>query len=186
MRFSVFDFYEATLIKEYSTGKDEEISFRSTDILQEGSEYSSGGERKLEKTKQLLRKMANGRAFIVAKNMGVQLVELTIGSYTEVINGGNVGGMWINGQGTSFGLIFIPTPGFSRGWIKLARFKSLLNTNNFEKINSEIEEPIEERIKKYTKGVKILSDCEGVYPVKDKLAYYYIDRKASKLVVSSL
>jgi len=184
LQLSVHNFYDGKIIRQYTTAKDEEISFRNTDILQEGSASFSGAERKIEKTKQLLRKMTNGRALIIARNLKPSIVELTIGSYTVTSSGG--GGMWMGGAGPGATSIYVSTGGFSRGWVKSARFKTLLKVSDFEKTNDEIEKPLDEIIDTYTKNIKIPEGCEGVYPVNEKLAYYYLDRKALKLVVSSL
>lgn len=184
LQVSVFDFYTGKIMKNYISDRDEDISFRSTDILQEGSSFASKGERKLEKTRQLLRKMTNGRALITARNVDETTAELTIGSYQEVKSGG--GGMWMGGVGPGSMPVYVPTGGFSREWIKSARFKTLVNTSSFEKTSGEIEQPLEERIEAYTKDIRIPGGCEGVYPVGKKLAYYYLDRKAGKLVVTAL
>jgi hypothetical protein len=184
LQLNVYNFYSGEIVKQYTTDKKEEISFKSTDILQEGSAYFSKGERKLEKTRQLLRKMTNGRAIIMAKNANGGTVELTIGSFQEVRSGG--GGMWIGGATPGSVPIYVPTGGFSREWTKSARFKTLLDKDSFEKTGGEVEKPLEERIEDFTKDIKIPGGCEGVYPVDNKLAYYYIDRNANKLVVAAL
>jgi hypothetical protein len=170
MQLSVHDFYTGKIIKQYITEKGEEISFRSTDILQEGSAFYSKDEKKLEKTRQLLRKMTNGRALVIAKNTGESEVELTIGSYTSMKSGG--GGMWMGGMGPGAIPMYIPTGGFSRQWSKSARFKTLLHVNDFEKTNGEVLIPVEEKIERY--------------PVNKKFGYFYLDKKAMKLVVSAL
>ncbi len=185
LQLSVHDFYTGRVLKQYSAGKDEEISFRNTDILQEGSAYFSGEEKKLEKTKQLLRKMTSGRALVIARNSAAFTVELTIGSYAMLRGGGGGGGMWMGGA-PGMAPVYVPSVGFSREWTKSARFKSLLHKDDFEKMEGEIEPPLEERIEKFTKNIKIPQGSEGVYPVGNKLAYYYLDRKKKTLVVSSL
>jgi hypothetical protein len=184
LQVSAYDFYSGKIIKNYLSERDNDINFRSTDILQEGSSFASEGERKLEKTRQLLRKMTNGRALIIARDVDETTAELTIGSYQEVRSGG--GGMWMGGAGPGSVPVYIPTGGFSREWAKSARFKTLANKSSFEKTSGEIEKPLEERIEAYTKNIRIPEGCEGVYPVGKKLAYYYLDRKAGKLVVAAL
>jgi hypothetical protein len=183
LQLSVYDFYDGKLIRDYRTERDQEISFRSTDIIQEGSDFASEGERKLEKTRQLLRKMTNGRATIVARNVDDATAELTVGSYQEVRSGG--GGMWMGGAGPGSAPVYM-TGGFSREWTKSARFKTLLNKNSFEKTTGEIEKPLEDRIETYTKNIKIPGGCEGIYPAGKKLVYYYLDRREGKLVITAL
>ena len=184
LQLTVHDFYSGEIVKQYTTNKKEEISFRSTDILQEGSGYFSKSERKLEKTRQLLRKMTNGRAVIMAKNTNEGSIELTIGSYQEVKSSG--GGMWVGGVTPGSVPMYVATVGFSRAWIKSARFKTLLDKNNFEKTSGEIEKPLEERIEAFTKKITIPEGCEGVYPVDKKLAYYYFDQNLNKIVIAAL
>ncbi|MEI9808912.1 MAG: hypothetical protein WDO16_14175 [Bacteroidota bacterium] len=75
---------------------------------------------------------------------------------------------------------------FSREWTKSARFKTLMDKSSFEKTSGEIEKPLEERIETFTKDIRIPEGCEGVFPLNKKLAYYYLDRKAGKLVVAAL
>jgi hypothetical protein len=176
MGMLIQDFYTGEVVKQHAAGRDEDISFRNTDIVQEGGFYDSG-EKKLEKTKQLLRKMTNGRPVIVASNTDSSRVELTVGSYKEMRSGG--------GMAMPMGGVMLYA-GFSREWTKSARFKSLLDAASFEKREGQVKVPAEEKIEKLTKDVKIPEGCEGVFPMHNKLHYYYLDKKALKLVVMAL
>lgn len=165
----------------YSQEKKAEVDFEPARSAM-GS-FSSSENRKLEKTRQLLRRMINGRAIIFAKPIGTDKVELTIGSYQEVRDGGS---MWMPGGAPGEPMTFMYGAGFSREWIKSARFKSLLSMSDYEKTSGDIGKPLEERIETYTKKIKIPGGCEGIYPTGQRLAYYYLDRKTGKLVISAL
>ncbi|MFD0931789.1 hypothetical protein ACFQ0R_04165 [Psychroflexus salinarum] len=83
------------LIKTLRVGKKEEIEFKNSQILQEGSMYSFGSTRKMEKTSKLLRKMSsqdNG----ISINRNKDKYHITIGGIRKQTSGG---GMMMPGFG---------------------------------------------------------------------------------------
>jgi hypothetical protein len=80
LNLQVRDFYSGRLLKEYDVKRDEEISWKNTPIVQEGSFYKSGP-RELAKTRQLLRKMVSGSAVLMANREDSGRVSITIGGY---------------------------------------------------------------------------------------------------------
>lgn len=83
------------LIKKLQVNKDDDIPFRNSAILQEGSMYSFGSTREMEKTSKLLRKMSSDKNGISIHNINNQY-HITIGG-TRPQNTG--GGMMMPGFG---------------------------------------------------------------------------------------
>jgi hypothetical protein len=85
------DLQTKEIISEYEVAKDENITFKNTPIMQEGgtSIYTQGTDKELEKTKEVLRKISNGKIGISAYPLTNQIV-LTVGGYKEVQQGNGV------------------------------------------------------------------------------------------------
>ncbi|WP_306349573.1 hypothetical protein [Flavobacterium sp. '19STA2R22 D10 B1'] len=92
MIFSIKNLKTEEIIKEYSIGRDEEINFKNSAIIQEGGAMmSSSSTRELKTTKQFLRK-------ITASNVGVSIYEtpnqqliITMGGEKVVSQGAGIG-----------------------------------------------------------------------------------------------
>jgi hypothetical protein len=171
-------------LKKFFVRKDEDISFKNSPIMQEGSGLmqSSKGTRELDKTRQLLRKMAHGDAALVMATLNdKQQVELAIGSYA-VNQSTGAGGFTTTSVGGRPFTMYAPTGGVTRNtWIKSARFKMLLDANTSEHISGEMESSINEKIEAYTKDIKIPAEAENLFVCDGKYYYAYYDRKERKL-----
>jgi hypothetical protein len=179
----VVDLYTGAINKSFVANREDEISFKNTPIIQEGGQYSFGTPRELSKTKQLLRKMVNGDAVITATMNYNNQIELIVGSFTQMRSGG--GGVMMMGGGVAGGpMIMVPTGGFSRsGWVKSARFKTLLNANTFEHVNGEIGNSINEKIEYYTAGIKIPAEAENLFMTGGRYYHTYYNKDERKLVI---
>jgi hypothetical protein len=177
---TVNDFASGDLLKRYTTKRNEDISFRNTPIIQEGGGFSSKTTKELDKTRQLLRKMVNGRAVIIANRENNGRVVLTVGSYTEVRSGGG-GGYFMGGGAPGGAPIFVPTGGFSRSWTKSARFKMLLDGNTSEHVDGDPGPSINEKIEAYTEGMDIPESAEVLFVQDGSYIYAFYDKKERKL-----
>ena len=181
----VRDLYSGQLLKGYKAGREEEIAFKNTGIVQEGSSWSKGSVRTLDRTRQLVRKMAGGNALVVATLNNKGQVELTVGSYLTVKP--SSGGTWSTrtyGPGGASYAVYIPTGGFWRSsWTKSARFKMLLDANTGEHLPGNIDESINERIERYTGGIKMPTEAENLFYCNGNYYYAFYDRDERKLAV---
>src|SRR5258708_2175292 len=86
------DFGNGELLHQYMAGKEEEIPFKNPPIIQEGSSFSKNSSRELPKTRQLIRKMLNETAVIMASREDSGRVSLYVGSIEKTSSGGVGGG----------------------------------------------------------------------------------------------
>ena len=110
MVYTVKDLSTKKIISNYSFKKEEEIPFKNSSIIQDGSTYSSGT-RKLGKTKQFLRKLTNSdNVGLVAYKKG-DLINLHMGGIAKLHNGAGAGAMMMSGLGgipiAQFGVLSI-------------------------------------------------------------------------------
>jgi len=172
------DLYSGELIKRYMSKRNEGIDFKNTPIIQEGQAFSAKGSKELDKTRQLLRRMVNGRALIMASREGNGRVVLTIGSYETAGGGGGfVGGGPIAGGGFSSGTYV----GGGPTWTKSARFKMLLDENSFEHVMGDVGQGIDEKIESYTSDMEIPEHTETVFMLGSDYVYAYYDKTARML-----
>lgn len=90
-------------LKRIELSKDEEITFKNSPIMQEGTSFGAKKTRELEKTSQFLRKITTediGLAVVSNKN-GYQI---TIGGKMEVSSSGGGGGMIMTGLNTGMSI----------------------------------------------------------------------------------
>lgn len=182
MCMQVVDLYTGAINKSFVANREDTILFKNTPIIQEGGQYSFGASRELTKTRQLLRKMVNGDAVITATLNYNNQVEVIVGSYAEMRSGG--GGYMMMAGAPGAPMVMLPTGGFSRGgWVKSARFKTLLNASTFEHINGEIGNSINERIEYYTEGIRIPSEAENLFMTSGRYYHAYYSRDERKLII---
>lgn len=151
------------LVQEFKLEKDDPINFKNSPILQEGSVYSFGATRKMEKTSKFLRKIAsdkNGLSLFKTK-YGYRM---TVGGVRT--QGGGGGGMMMPG----FGGLPIATVGAvtmsfnpasfaygSYGATGSTRIESMFDTE-FKHIEGELTDNIFDRIDSYTERLKKKAD----------------------------
>jgi hypothetical protein len=175
LSLQVLDFYSGDILKTFRCNYDEDISFKNTPIIQEGS-YFLKITKELTKTKQLLRKMSNGKAIITAtRDITNRQVQVLVGSYSpENLNGIGITYMPGSAEGT---MMLLPTGGFTRNsWAKSARFKILLNAETNEHIAGKLPPDINDKIEAYTKDMKIPDDGENLFVRNGNYHYIFYDR----------
>lgn len=181
----VNDFYTGVSIKQFKVLKDEPISFKNTEIIQEGTASGAGGLKVLDKTKQLLRKMSNSNLLISAMyEPGTKTIVVLLGSYEKLTGGGGGGGMWMTG-GVMAAPMYISTGGFSRGgWTKSAHFKTLLNSPNFDHVPGSVPVTVNERIEQSTAALKIADNAESLFQLGGQYYYAYYDKSDRNFVIA--
>ena len=159
-----------------------------------------GGERTLEKTSQLLRKLSNAQStglFVYEQNGNLNL---TIGGYTEIRStGGNFGAMNMGMGG--FGSTTLPNgitirnysnPTFgaynSYSYSKSVRAKCLFNPETFEHIEGKVEKNIFDRASSNAEKIrkqnisKILA-LETIFKYKGFFIQGYYNRKNKEYIL---
>lgn len=144
--------------KKLTLSKDEEITFKNTPIIQEGTSMGAGGRREMEKTSKFLRKITNediGVAVIKIKN-GYQITmggneELQPSSSGPMMMGGGFGvGMPI-GTVSAFTMSYNPVffAYNSYKFNKSTRIECLFD-DSFEHVEGIIPQNVFDKIKVYT------------------------------------
>lgn len=181
----VRDFYSGGLLKEYTTGKEEEITFKNTPIIQEGSFYKRGP-RELSKTRQFLRKMVvgGGSAVMIASREDSGRTCLTIGAYQKMVTTGGGGGFWSGGAVPGVPMVYTPGGVFFRDtYIRSSRFKMQLDSTTLQHVPGEISGDIGDRIEQYTDGISIPPAGEILFRNNGKYVYAYYNRDEHKIML---
>ncbi|HVS97945.1 MAG TPA: hypothetical protein VHE54_15730 [Puia sp.] len=176
----VRDFYHGNLLKEYTAGRDDEINFKNTPIIQEGSFYHPGA-RELAKTRQLLRKMLSGNAVLLATPEDSGRVCLTIGAWQQMQRSGGFGmGPMMPGAPmfTSPGIFFRSTT------VRSSRFKMLMDSASLQHIAGDMPADIGDRIEEYTTGVSIPPQGETLFRNAGNYIYAYYNRDEHKIMLT--
>jgi hypothetical protein len=182
LSLQVVAFYTGDILKTFRCSYDEEIRFKNTPIIQEGS-YFLNTTKELAKTKQLLRKMGSGKAVISAtRDIANRQVQILVGSYSTG-NSGGIGLRYMPGspEGT---MMLLPTGGFVRNsWTRSARFKMLLNTETNEHVAGKLPPGINDKIEEYTKDMKIPDDGENLFVRNGNYHYVFYNREKRVLSI---
>ena len=180
----VRSFYSGALLKEYEVKRDEEITWKNTPIVQEGSYYKKGP-RELGKTRQLVRKMVNGSAVLMANREDSGRVGVTVGAWQRMSSGGPGFGMGTMMMAGSVP-VFVSTGVFFRSnSIRSSRFKMVLDSASLEHVPGEITGDIGEKIERYTDGISIPPEGENLFVNAGTYVYAYYNRDEHKLMLSS-
>lgn len=166
LRLNIHDINTGKELSKFEAKASENITFKNTPVMQEGSLYTSKP-RELSKTIQLLRKITNGRAVVTAiENSGNH--EVTIGAFKEVKQSG--GGMMM-GAGFGGPMYVSYGVGFALSWNKLTRFKSLFNPQTGAHINGEIGLSAYEKLQNFIEETDIPKKSINVFSLNGK---YYL------------
>lgn len=151
--FTIRDFNSNELLKVLNIKKDEEISFKNTSIIQEGTSFGNKT-RTLEDTNKFLRKVSRGDIGI-ASYFSKGKYKITIGSEIERASGGGFapmggfGGIPMGSFGplsVSFNPTFFAYGGYSSS--KSTRIDCLFD-NNFKHVKGDISDNVFDRIKAF-------------------------------------
>ncbi|MCB0466421.1 MAG: hypothetical protein KDC78_12225, partial [Aequorivita sp.] len=158
--FTVKNLETKEVLKRIELSKDEDINFKNSPILQEGTFMSTSDKRKLEKTSQFLRK-------ITAEDIGVAVIstedgyQITMGGNKKreqngggpMMMGGFGGGMPIGAVGT-LGTVIVS---FNTAFYAFNSYKSNKSTSieclfdeNFDHIKGAVPQNVFDKIKNYT------------------------------------
>lgn len=179
----VRDFYSGRLLREYSVARDEEITWKNTPIIQQGSYYKAGP-RELAKTRQFLRKMVDGSALLVASREDSGRVGVTIGAWQKMTGSGTGFGSGMMMPGNS--MVMVSSGVFFRGaTVRSSRFKMLLDTATLQYVPGEITGDIGDRVEQYTAAISIPPEGENLFVNGGRYVYAYYNRDEHKLMLSS-
>lgn len=182
LKINFRDIEDMESLKTYDLRKDDEITFKNSSILQEGSVYSFGATRKLEKTSKFLRKIAsdkNGIALFKSDNG----YRATIGGVRPQSGGGGFGAMGALGSIpiASFGaatMSFNPASFAygSYGFTGSTRIESLFH-NDFDHREGELPDNVFDQIENLSS--KWLKRADDVYLIDDFVLFgnYQTNRK---------
>jgi hypothetical protein len=159
MAFTILDLETGKDLQKYAITKEDEITFKNTPIMQEGSRNMFGpDERELSKTKQFMRKVANGEPGISAYS-NQDGIQVTLGSVEEFQGGGapvGVPGMGVGmmvgpGGGIPVSLGYNPVYNSfnSYSFSISVYFKSLLDNTTFEHKTGPVHDNVFDRIDKF-------------------------------------
>lgn len=188
MLFQVKDF-DNNVIKDYYVAQEDDILFRNSDLIQDGSTFQSK-KRLLETTKQYLRKITSG-------NLGIAIHEqddfniVTLGSHTVIKSGG--GYAFPAGPAmlpVSSGPVFIaPTynPTFSSfnsyGASKDVYFNTVLDEDYDHDKSATYDENIFDRIKNYQDTLKWEEGIDVfIHNKKTFFSHFNVKKKTYSLV----
>ncbi|MER2997298.1 hypothetical protein [Pontibacter populi] len=203
----ILDVYELPTLKQlknYSYGKDDQLTLKSTPVLKRGAATIYDSDYKvLEKTSEVLRKMDKGTPAITVEETGTNTLQLTIGSYVAPTPSGGYGG----GMGMPMGGGTISTPGgsvtlpstrmamaspgfYSQGSGVSTYFKAFLNAATYTKVEHTTGRTLQDQVDDYEihlqKGDKRIGST-ATYKANGNAYFVYedLDEKALKLVMFS-
>ncbi len=188
MFFQVKDF-DNNLIKEYHIGEGDDITFKNSDLIQDGSNFRSK-KRLLKTTKQYLRKITSGNLGIAIHRQDDSNI-VTIGSHTVIQGGGGYSfpaGPSVSSV-SSGPIIIAPTynPTFSTfnsyGASKDVYFNSVLDDNYNHRKAATYSDNIFDRIKNYQDTLKWDEGIDVfIHKKKTYFSHFNIKTKTYSLV----
>lgn len=188
----VRDFFSGALMRQYIVGSQDTISFKNTPIIQEENDKDGRDKttRELTKTRQLMRRMLNGKAVIMADEQDSGRLALSVGSFLSSgrqwgSGGGGGGGMWTGSPVTGMTYSYMPSGGFYRlrAWTKSARFKMLLDSATLTHLEGDMPMSINDKIETYTEGTPIPPEGENLFRNNGSYIYGYYDRDDHKIIL---
>lgn len=178
LHLQVLNFSTGQVIKSYSAGNEEEITFKNTPIIKDGATSA-----KELNTKQFLRRLAVGHVIITATQTGNNRVEVVVAMYRKTTRSSS-GGRWSAGGGPGAPMTYIPSNNFSRNyWVKSTRFKTWLQADTFEFIDGHASRSTYDRIETFADNKRNPPDAENLFMTNGQYNYIYYDNAARKIVL---
>lgn len=186
MVYSLTNLQTGETLNEFRAEKDGEMDFKNGAIVQQGGKVTifSPEERELSKTRQFLRKVSAADPGISVYETG-EALEVTLGSYKEMTQGGGGSGMMMSPGGTIMtpmgAVTTAPTynPTFngynSYKTTKSVFMKSLLNPATYQHRAGEPVKNAFDKIQTFTKDLEEGMTAETIFK-RDQfllLGYYY-------------
>ncbi len=178
-------------LKSYRVNRDDKINFKNTEILQEGSMYSFGNTRKMEKTSKLLRKMSsedNG----ISVNKNQDKYHFTIGGKRKQASGspmmmtGGFGGAPIGGMSGAITVSFNPTFYAYDMYSNTGSTRiECLFDENFNHVEGEIDTNVFDKVDDYKEANDKIIKVESITYLNNKVIFGYLNTKADKYVFKS-
>ena len=177
---SIYNFYTSKLLSTYTSTGNDSINFKNTPVIQEGGGtfFSQDIDRKLVKTKQLLRKFSAGNALICAIRNDSGQHEVTVGAYKKITQSS---GGYVPMGGAGMTMRFTPYSSYS--WSRVTRFKMLIDPNTGKHIEGQMIPSVSDQIENYSKDLKIPEEGSSLFVANNFHQFAYYDRTEKKLVV---
>lgn len=185
--FEIKDFKSKAVLKSISVTKKDSINFKNGPILQEGSSYSFGKTRKLEKTSKFLRKMSN-------QNNGISVYpqdgnyRITIGGIVERSRGSGMMMPGFNnfpvGQFGAFTMSFNPAGFAYNSYTSTGSTRiECLFDNEFNHIKGEIKDNVFDRVNQYKDNIQNLH-ADNIFYLDNKVffGFYQPANKTYQLI----
>ncbi|MDH3323468.1 MAG: hypothetical protein OEM04_10790, partial [Flavobacteriaceae bacterium] len=197
--FSVLNLTSDILIKEFRVKRDDQITFRNTPLTEVGSSsiFTNSKEKELENTKQLLRKIASSHIGITAYE-SQENFEITVGGVKGTSGGdggggGGSGGMMMTSPGMSISsshgnFNIAPTYNYNTTMYgyrnyrntRATYFKTLVEKNNFNRINGDILDNAFDKIKKFEDQYENDLYSTTIFRIDDYYVFGHYDKKEKK------
>lgn len=189
IKLSATNLTNGQLVAIYKTNHIQDIIYKNTDIIQEGTSASSTQVKKLNCI-QFFRKILRGSAVLTGIRNANNQHQLTVGGYKRLQSGGG-GGFGAGGFGGGFGggMIgggMIVGLTLNRNWDMVTRFKSLFDPITAKHIKGEITETGTDLIDDYTADIAIPTEGRDTFYSNGNTYYSYYDNKLKSLVVIML
>ena len=179
MLFTIKNLENEEVLKQIELSKDEEITFKNSPIIQEGTAMASSERRNLDETSQFLRKISDedigvavmpikeGYRITIGGNKKLNVNTGGVFGVPNIIVGGPAGGSMFNGEYNFFNPIF--TAYNSYQYNKSTRIECLFN-DNFEHLDGIIPQNVFDKIRVYTLR-NPNGKAENVFKINDFLIY---------------
>lgn len=191
--FQKYDLSTDSLVKELKVNKDQEIYFKNSPLIQEGSRtmFAQNSEKTLENTEVFFRKLSTSDIGISLYQTPVA-TEVTIGGFKEskqpsgprIVPGASVGVIGGAGYGAAYGIAYSNNPAMfgytSYAHTRSTYIKCLFDTLTFEHLPGEVQKNAFDKISDFLGTLKTSATVETIVKMNDYYIYGYYDRKAKK------
>lgn len=188
LELTVSDIFSSKKINQFIVKNNDTINFKNTPVSEDkenpGSLNKSRNERELTRTKQLLKRMADGYGIISARYDSAGNIEVTIGALKANQNQSAflVGGL----LGYALTTMINNSFSFTLNWSSAIRFKSLFTPDNIQHVTGNVAVSIEEKIENYADGKKIAEKPNVIFSLSGKYFFAFYEHEKDNIVVVEL
>jgi hypothetical protein len=187
LTLSVSNLYSLKLLAQYNVYKEENIDFKNTNIIQNGT-FGKKDKVQILNTQKLISKIVNGKIITSGILSSNKKHELTIGAYNRkesnsyyaspMVSGGFIGGAIAGGLAVALTN--------NRSWDMVTRFKTLFDPITGEHIKGDILDSGTDLISDYTKDIKMPNQGSDTFFSDGNTYYSYYNNDTKSLEVIEL